>query len=88
MRNTAIYTSVIFASRENLSEMLSHSDFELESIGEKPTVLFIVIQDEKKTYHSLVTTVSYTHLRLRAPHAGAGFAASGRSRDLLHESFQ
>lgn len=45
----------LFASRENLSEMLSHSDFELESIGEKPTVLFIVIQDEKKTYHSLVT---------------------------------
>ena len=45
----------LFASRENLSEMLSHSDFELESIGEKPTVLYIVIQDEKKTYHSLVT---------------------------------
>ena len=45
----------LFATRENLSEMLSHSDFELESIGEKPTVLYIVIQDEKKTYHSLVT---------------------------------
>ena len=45
----------LFATRENLSEMLSHSDFELSSIGEKPTALFIVIQDEKKTYHSLVT---------------------------------
>lgn len=45
----------LFASRENLSEMLSHSDFSLEEIGEKPTVLYIVIQDEKKTYHSLVT---------------------------------
>ncbi len=45
----------LFATRENLSEMLSHSDFELDSIGEKPTVLYIVIQDEKKTYHSLVT---------------------------------
>ena len=45
----------LFASRANLSEMLSHSDFELETIGEKPTALFIVIQDEKKTYHSLVT---------------------------------
>ena len=44
----------LFASRENLSEMLSHSDIDLESIGERPTV-FIVIQDEKKTYHSLVT---------------------------------
>ena len=45
----------LFATRENLSEMLSHSDFELSSIGERPTVLYIVIQDEKKTYHSLVT---------------------------------
>ena len=45
----------LFASRENLSEMLSHSDVDLESIGEKPTAVFIVIQDEKKTYHSLVT---------------------------------
>lgn len=45
----------LFASRENLSEMLSHSDVDLESIGKKPTAVFIVIQDEKKTYHSLVT---------------------------------
>ncbi len=45
----------LFASRENLSEMLSHSDIDLASIGEKPTALFIVVQDEKKTYHSLVT---------------------------------
>ena len=35
--------------------MLSHSDIDLKTIGEKPTALFIVIQDEKKTYHSLVT---------------------------------
>ena len=45
----------LFASRDNLSEMLSHSDIDLESIGKKPTAVFIVIQDEKKTYHSLVT---------------------------------
>ena len=45
----------LFATRENLSEMLSHSDVNLDTIGEKPTALFIVIQDEKKTYHSLVT---------------------------------
>ena len=45
----------LFASRENLSEMLSHSDFEFEDIGKKKTAVFIVIQDEKKTYHSLVT---------------------------------
>lgn len=45
----------LFASRDNLSEMLSYSSVDLESIGEKPTAVFIVIQDEKKTYHSLVT---------------------------------
>ena len=45
----------LFAARENLSEMLSHSDFEFEDIGRKKTAVFIVIQDEKKTYHSLVT---------------------------------
>lgn len=45
----------LFASRENLSEMLSHSDIDLASIGKRKTAVFIVIQDEKKTYHSLVT---------------------------------
>ncbi len=45
----------LFASRENLSEMLSHSDFDLSDIGKKKTALFIIIQDEKKTYHSLAT---------------------------------
>ena len=45
----------LFASRANLSEMLSYSDFNIEDIGRKKTALFIVIQDEKKTYHSLVT---------------------------------
>lgn len=35
--------------------MLSHNDFDMEDIGRKKTAVFIVIQDEKKTYHSLVT---------------------------------
>lgn len=45
----------LFSSRENLSEMLSHNDFDLKDIGRKKTAVFLVIQDEKKTYHSLVT---------------------------------
>lgn len=45
----------LFASRENLSEMLSYSDFKLDSIGTQPTAVFIIIQDEKKTLHSLAT---------------------------------
>ena len=45
----------LFSSRENLSEMLSYSDFDMRDIGKQKTAVFIVIQDEKKTYHSLVT---------------------------------
>ena len=45
----------LFSSRDNLSEMLSSSDFDMEDIGRKKTAVFIIVQDEKKTYHSLVT---------------------------------
>ena len=45
----------LFASRENLSEMLGHSDFDIRDIGNGKTAVFIVIHDEKTTYHSLVT---------------------------------
>lgn len=45
----------LFSSRENISEMLSHSDFDMKEIGRKKTAVFIIIQDEKKTYHPLVT---------------------------------
>ena len=45
----------LFASRENLSEMLSQSDFDIDSIGKQKTAVFMIIQDEKKTYHALAT---------------------------------
>ena len=45
----------LFSTRENLSEMLSHSDFDMRDIGKKKTAVFIVIHDEKTTYHSLAT---------------------------------
>ena len=45
----------LFASRANLSEMLANNDFDMRDIGRKKTAVFIVIQDEKTTYHSLVT---------------------------------
>ena len=45
----------MFSTRENLSEMLSHSDFDMRDIGKKKTAVFMVIHDEKKTYHSLMT---------------------------------
>lgn len=45
----------LFSTRENLSEMLSHSDFDMRDIGKQKTAVFMVIHDEKKTYHSLMT---------------------------------
>ncbi len=45
----------LFASREQLSEMLSHSDFEMASIGKQKTAVFMIIHDEKTTYHALAT---------------------------------
>jgi len=45
----------LFSSKENLSEMLSHSDFDMQDIGKQKTAVFIIIQDEKKTYHPLAT---------------------------------
>ena len=43
------------AVTKNLSEMLSRSDFDLDTIGERPTAVFMIIQDEKTTYHALAT---------------------------------
>ena len=44
-----------FSTRENLSEMLSYSDFDMRKIGKEKTAVFIVIHDEKTTYHGLAT---------------------------------
>lgn len=44
-----------FSSRENLSEMLSYSDFDIKRIGNEKTAVFIIVQDEKTTYHGLAT---------------------------------
>lgn len=45
----------IFSSRDNLSEMLCHSDFDIKDIGRQKTAVFMIVQDEKKTLHSLAT---------------------------------
>ncbi len=45
----------LFSSRESLSEMLAYSDFDMQDIGREKTAVFMIIHDEKKTYHSLMT---------------------------------
>ena len=45
----------IFSSRQALSEMLARSDFDMGTIGKEKTAVFMMIHDEKKTYHALLT---------------------------------
>ena len=45
----------IFSSKIELSKMLSYSDFSMSEIGTKKTAVFIIMQDEKSTYHPLVS---------------------------------
>ena len=45
----------LFSSRDNLSEMLARSDFDMKDIGRQKTAVFLIIQDEKKTLHPLAT---------------------------------
>ena len=45
----------LFSSRENLSEMLAYSDFDMRDIGRKKTAVFLIVKDEKKTLHPLAT---------------------------------
>ena len=45
----------VYTSQDNLSKMLSHSDFDINTIGKEKVAIFIIVQDEKTTYHSLGT---------------------------------
>jgi len=45
----------LFSTRETLSEMLAYSDFDMRDIGNQKTAVFMIIHDEKKTYHGLMT---------------------------------
>lgn len=46
---------IIFSSKVELSKMLSYSDFTMAEIGTKKTAVFIIMHDEKSTYHPLVS---------------------------------
>ena len=45
----------LFARGGELSEMLSYSDFNMREIGTQKTAIFMIIHDEKTTYHALAT---------------------------------
>lgn len=45
----------MFSIQPNILDLLSHNDIDLTDIGKKPTVVYLIIPDEKTGYHSLVS---------------------------------
>ena len=52
----------LFSSRENLSEMLSYSDFDMRNIGRNKTAVFLIVQDEKENITSTCYYIYQTML--------------------------
>ncbi len=57
----SIYVSLfgmvrIFNTQKNLTKMLAGNTIEIRSFGKKKTAVYIIVPDEKTTYHFLVTT--------------------------------
>ncbi len=46
----------IFNTQEKLTQMLSDNTIDLRTIGKEKTAVYIIVPDEKTTYHFLVTT--------------------------------
>lgn len=46
----------IFNTQKNLTDMLSGNTIDIKSFGQKKTAVYIIVPDEKTTYHFLVTT--------------------------------
>ncbi len=44
-----------FVIRPEITDMLCHNDFEFCELGEKKVAIFVVMPDEKETYHGLVS---------------------------------
>lgn len=45
----------LFSSSKALTDMMSNTTFTMEKIGKKKTAIFLVVPDEKTTYHFLAT---------------------------------
>ncbi len=46
----------IFNTQEKLTKMLSGNTIDMRSIGREKTAVYVIVPDEKTTYHFLVTT--------------------------------
>jgi len=63
------YHMSAFVLSHTLTQMLSKNTIDLDLIGEKPTAIFLIMPDEKTTYHKLVSLFikqSYEYLIYKA----------------------
>lgn len=59
----------VFTMQPNLLDMLSSNDIDFDSIGRKPTAIYLIVPDEKTGYHGLVSLFikqSYEYMIFRA----------------------
>lgn len=59
----------MFLLQPNILDMLANNDIDFESIGQKPTAVFLIVPDEKTGYHGLVSLFikqSYEYLIYKA----------------------
>lgn len=59
----------MFSMQQNLMDMLSYNDIDFDSIGKKPTAIYLIVPDEKTGYHGLVSLFikqSYEYMIFRA----------------------
>lgn len=59
----------MFSIQPNLLDMLGANDVNMDTIGEKPTAVFLIVPDEKTGYHGLVSLFikqSYEYMIFRA----------------------
>lgn len=61
--NTYKSITSVFGSKMNLfddvnvANVTSSSDFDFDLLGKKPTVLYVIVPDEDKTYYTLITVI-------------------------------
>lgn len=62
-----------FMFQPNLIQMLSHNTVKLDTIGEQKTAFYLIMPDEKTSYHKLITIFikqSYEYIIYNAQHNG------------------
>lgn len=78
----------IFSMQPGLLNLLSHNEIDLNIVGNAPTVVFMIVPDEKTGYHKLVSLFvkqSYEYIIFKAQEQrSAGELGAGRLRNRVN----